>query len=90
VVTALSAWLFAGETPGPREWAGGVCIVLASALSSWVHRSKVLPPDPSTEDVSVADEPAPGSNGGAGNGDGTGGNGRNDRKGGKNRPRAMV
>ena len=40
VVTALSAWLFAGETPGPREWAGGVCIVLASALSSWVHRTK--------------------------------------------------
>jgi len=40
VVTALSAWLFAGEVPGPREWAGGACIVLASALSSWVHRAK--------------------------------------------------
>jgi drug/metabolite transporter (DMT)-like permease len=40
VVTALSAWLFAGEVPGPREWAGGACIVLASALSSWVHRTK--------------------------------------------------
>ncbi|CAB3771745.1 DMT family transporter [Paraburkholderia solisilvae] len=40
VVTALSAWLLAGETPGPREWAGGACIVLASALSSWVHRGK--------------------------------------------------
>ncbi|HTQ72647.1 MAG TPA: DMT family transporter, partial [Burkholderiales bacterium] len=40
VVTALTAWLFAGEVPGPREWAGGACIVLASALSSWVHRSK--------------------------------------------------
>ncbi|CAB3747887.1 DMT family transporter [Paraburkholderia humisilvae] len=38
VVTALSAWLLAGETPGPREWAGGACIVLASALSSRVHR----------------------------------------------------
>jgi len=90
VVTALSAWLFAGETPGPREWAGGVCIVLASALSSWVHRSKALPPDPSTEDVS---EPAPGGNGSAGGTGGTdsmGANGPGDRKGGKNRPRAMV
>lgn len=38
VVTALSSWLLAGETPGPREWAGGACIVLASLLSSWVHR----------------------------------------------------
>ncbi|WP_133648478.1 DMT family transporter [Paraburkholderia flava] len=38
VVTALSAWLFAGETPGPREWAGGACIVLASLLASWAHR----------------------------------------------------
>ena len=43
VVTALSAWLFAGETPGPREWAGGACIVLASVLSSWVHRSRATP-----------------------------------------------
>ncbi|HVE09328.1 MAG TPA: DMT family transporter [Paraburkholderia sp.] len=40
VVTALSAWLLAGETPGPREWAGGACIVLASLLSSRVHRNK--------------------------------------------------
>ncbi|GAB7523805.1 DMT family transporter [Paraburkholderia sp. 2C] len=40
VVTALSAWLLAGEAPGPREWAGGACIVLASALSSRVHRSR--------------------------------------------------
>ena len=40
VVTALSSWLFAGETPGPREWAGGACIVLASLLSSWVHRTQ--------------------------------------------------
>lgn len=38
VVTALSAWLFAGETPGPREWAGGACIVVASLLASWAHR----------------------------------------------------
>jgi drug/metabolite transporter (DMT)-like permease len=43
VITALSAWLFAGETPGPREWAGGACIVLASALSSWMHRAKAKP-----------------------------------------------
>jgi hypothetical protein len=40
VVTALTSWLFAGETPGPREWAGGACIVLASLLSSWVHRAQ--------------------------------------------------
>jgi drug/metabolite transporter (DMT)-like permease len=40
VVTALSAWLLAGEIPGAREWAGGACIVLASALSSWAHRAK--------------------------------------------------
>lgn len=40
VVTALSSWLFAGEMPGPREWAGGACIVLASLLSSWLHRAQ--------------------------------------------------
>jgi drug/metabolite transporter (DMT)-like permease len=38
VVTALSAWLIAGEVPGPREWAGAACIVAASLLSGWVHR----------------------------------------------------
>jgi drug/metabolite transporter (DMT)-like permease len=43
VVTALSAWLFAGEMPGPREWTGGACIVLASVLSSWVHRTRSRP-----------------------------------------------
>ena len=42
VMTALTAWAFAGEVPGPREWAGGACIVLASLLSSWVHRSREL------------------------------------------------
>ncbi|TDV20889.1 DMT family transporter [Paraburkholderia caballeronis] len=42
VVTALTAWLFAGEVPGLHEWAGGGCIVLASLLSNWVHR--VRPP----------------------------------------------
>ncbi len=40
VVTALSSWLLAGETPGPRECAGGACIVLATLLSSWVHRTQ--------------------------------------------------
>jgi len=53
-VTALSAWLFAGETPGPREWAGGACIVLASALSSWMHRPKAMPPDPANQDTGDA------------------------------------
>jgi drug/metabolite transporter (DMT)-like permease len=51
VVTAFSAWLFAGETPGPREWAGGACIVLASALSSWMHRTRAVPPDPAIQDA---------------------------------------
>jgi drug/metabolite transporter (DMT)-like permease len=75
VVTALSAWLFAGETPGPREWAGGVCIVLASALSSWVHRTKTMPPDPAIQEESLADGRDAGLD---------------DRKDGKNRSRAMV
>ncbi|KAF1027756.1 MAG: hypothetical protein GAK40_01025 [Burkholderia plantarii] len=39
VVTALSAWGFAGELPGAREWAGGACIVLATLLSARVHRA---------------------------------------------------
>ncbi|WP_246795284.1 DMT family transporter [Burkholderia perseverans] len=39
VVTALSAWLFAGELPGAREWAGGACIVVATLLSSRVHKA---------------------------------------------------
>jgi drug/metabolite transporter (DMT)-like permease len=47
VVTALSTWLFAGEVPGAREWAGGACIVLACLLSAWVHRRMTVPaPDP--------------------------------------------
>ncbi len=50
VVTALSAWLLAGETPGPREWAGGACIVAACMLSSWVHRAQNdTTPPPSDE-----------------------------------------
>jgi drug/metabolite transporter (DMT)-like permease len=44
VITALSTWLLAGETPGPREWAGGVCIVVASLLSSWAHRARDTAP----------------------------------------------
>jgi hypothetical protein len=79
VVTALSAWLFAGETPGPREWAGGLCIVLASALSSWVHRTKVTPPDPAAQDLDSPLESDAGDKGV-----------KQDRKGGKNRSRAMV
>ncbi|KAB0635333.1 DMT family transporter [Burkholderia latens] len=39
VITALSAWVFANELPSAREWAGGVCIVLATLLSSRVHRA---------------------------------------------------
>lgn len=39
VVTALSAWLFAGELPGIREWLGGACIVLATLLSSRVYKA---------------------------------------------------
>jgi drug/metabolite transporter (DMT)-like permease len=42
VVTALSSWLFAGEVPGAREWAGGACIVVACILSAWVHRQRVV------------------------------------------------
>jgi drug/metabolite transporter (DMT)-like permease len=43
VVTALSSWLFAGEVPGAREWAGGACIVAACLLSAWVHRPRAAP-----------------------------------------------
>ena len=39
VITALSAWFFANELPTAREWAGGACIVLATLLSSRIHRS---------------------------------------------------
>jgi drug/metabolite transporter (DMT)-like permease len=39
VITALSAWVFANELPSAREWAGGACIVLATLLSSRVHRA---------------------------------------------------
>ncbi len=43
VVTALSAWWLAGEVPGPREAAGGACIVLSAILASCLHREN--PPD---------------------------------------------
>ncbi|WP_446903314.1 DMT family transporter [Burkholderia sp. YIM B11467] len=46
VITALSAWVFANELPTAREWAGGVCIVLATLLSSRVHRSAPAPDKP--------------------------------------------
>ncbi|WP_250472145.1 DMT family transporter [Caballeronia sp. GAFFF1] len=49
VVTALSSWLLANEVPGPREWAGGACIVAACVLSAWAHRqgreASKSPPD---------------------------------------------
>lgn len=69
VVTALTAWLFAGETPGPREWAGGGCIVLASLLSSWVHRTRAVPARPDddadgeAQDGAAADGPRVEQNG---------------------------
>ncbi|MCA8094589.1 DMT family transporter [Burkholderia anthina] len=46
VITALSAWLFANELPTAREWAGGACIVLATLLSSRVHRATPAPGKP--------------------------------------------
>ncbi|KVN18324.1 multidrug DMT transporter permease [Burkholderia stagnalis] len=46
VITALSAWVFANELPSAREWAGGACIVLATLLSSRVHRSAPAPGKP--------------------------------------------
>ncbi|WP_176047344.1 MULTISPECIES: DMT family transporter [unclassified Burkholderia] len=46
VITALSAWVFASELPTAREWAGGVCIVLATLLSSRVHRAAPAPGKP--------------------------------------------
>ena len=62
-----------------REWAGGVCIVLASALSSWVHRTRAVPPDPAAQDPGSSAEPDADDKGV-----------KQDRKGGKNRSRAMV
>nr|WP_175801034.1 DMT family transporter [Burkholderia anthina] len=46
VITALSAWVFANELPTAREWAGGACIVLATLLSSRVHRATPAPGKP--------------------------------------------
>ncbi|AOJ01574.1 multidrug DMT transporter permease [Burkholderia mayonis] len=46
VVTALSAWLFANEVPTAREWAGGLCIVVATLLSSRVHRARPADGEP--------------------------------------------
>ncbi|HDR9807481.1 TPA: DMT family transporter [Burkholderia cenocepacia] len=46
VITALSAWVFANELPSAREWAGGACIVLATLLSSRVHRAAPVPDKP--------------------------------------------
>ncbi|SAL70247.1 multidrug DMT transporter permease [Caballeronia terrestris] len=58
VVTALSAWAFAGEVPGPREWAGGACIVVACVLSSWVHRDRApVGPLEALQPIDPADPP---------------------------------
>lgn len=46
VVTALTAWLFANEVPSAREWAGGLCIVVATLLSSRVHRARPAEDEP--------------------------------------------
>lgn len=46
IVTALSAWLFAHELPTAREWAGGACIVIATLLSSRVHRASAAQDQP--------------------------------------------
>ncbi|AOK29404.1 MULTISPECIES: DMT family transporter [Burkholderia] len=46
LITALSAWLFANEAPSAREWAGGLCIVVATLLSSRVHRARAAGDDP--------------------------------------------
>ncbi|TDG09440.1 DMT family transporter [Paraburkholderia guartelaensis] len=85
VVTALTSWLFAGETPGPREWAGGACIVLASLLSSWVHRAQDArkggahaSADASVmthADASRTDDADDADSNGSGGDDGNGGNG---------------
>jgi len=54
VVTALSAWLFAGEVPGAREWAGGACIVVACVLSAWVHRPRAArSPSSAASDIAI-------------------------------------
>jgi len=43
VVTALSAWWLAGEIPGPREWAGGACIVLSAVLAGLLRHGQPSP-----------------------------------------------
>ncbi len=40
VVTALSAWWLAGEVPGPRELAGGMCIVLSALLAGILQHGR--------------------------------------------------
>jgi drug/metabolite transporter (DMT)-like permease len=103
VVTALTSWLFAGETPGPREWAGGACIVLASLLSSWVHRGQDarkreahVSADASvmthadatrTDESDDADSDGPQDNGGDCGGNGGNGNGSGGNAGGASGPR---
>nr|WP_044041283.1 DMT family transporter [Caballeronia insecticola] len=54
VVTALSSWLFAGEVPGAREWAGGGCIVVACVLSAWAHRQGASRASPAPDVSNIA------------------------------------
>lgn len=82
VVTALTAWLFAGEVPGPREWAGGACIVLASLLSSWIHR------DTGRQQADRKDDGPGGEQGSEGRREPE--SGADGRTPGRNRSRAMV
>ena len=45
VFAALSGWLLAGETLGPKELAGGALIMAASLLSAWLARPIAAPSD---------------------------------------------
>lgn len=40
VIAAIAAYVLAGETLRPQDWAGGALIVAASAMSAWMERRK--------------------------------------------------
>jgi drug/metabolite transporter (DMT)-like permease len=40
VIAAIAAYVLAGETLRPRDWAGGALIVAASAASAWMERRR--------------------------------------------------
>jgi hypothetical protein len=42
--------------PGPREWAGGACIVVACVLSAWVHRQGAARSPPAPEALDIVEE----------------------------------